>query len=125
MQMDTAAIFPAEKRRKEVTMSLGNQNKPSAIESYVLGATAVKERNPAAVEVAQLATRIANYAQTIAENANSKLQSVMTGETPRNCSAPCKDSEEYPPLFSDLRNSLQGIESALDNINYMLSRTEL
>ena len=104
-------------------MSLVNTTKSPAMEHHSL--VVPKERNPVAVDVAQLATRIANYAQTVAENANSKLQSVMTSETPRNCSASCKDSVEYPPLFSDLRNSLQGIESALDNIDYMISRTEL
>ncbi len=83
-------------------------------------------RQPVSAEVAQFAQNLANRAQALAERVNGKLHSVMTSETPRACGgAIAKDSVEYPPLFSDMRNSFQGIDSALDSIEYALSRTEL
>lgn len=83
------------------------------------------ERQPVAVEVMNYAQNLAGRAQTLAERLNGKLHTVMTSETPRACVASLKDGAEYPPLFSDLRNSFQGIDSALDSIEYALSRTEL
>ena len=103
-------------------MILGTSIKTGAIENY---GSEAQQRQPIAVEVAKLAASIANHAQQVSEIANIKLQPVMTSETPRACNGQAKDSVEYPPLFSDLRNSLQGIESALNSIEYMLSRTEL
>ena len=82
-------------------------------------------RQPVAADVMQYAQNLANRAQSLAERVNGKLHPVMTSETPRACGAVCKDSVEYPPMFSDLRDNLQGIDAALDSIEYALSRTEL
>ena len=82
-------------------------------------------RQPVAVEVMNYAQNLAGRAQTLAELLSGKLHPVMTSETPRACGAALKDGTEYPPLFSDLRNSFQGIDAALDTIEYALSRTEL
>ena len=83
-------------------------------------------RKPVSVEVAEFAQNLANRAQDIADRVDGKLHSVMTSSTPRELVNACvKDSVEYPPLFSDLRINLQGIESALNSIEYAMSRTEL
>lgn len=82
-------------------------------------------RQPVAAEVTQFAERMANQAQQLAERVNGKLHSVMTSECPRPCEVVCKDSTEYPPLFSDLRGNLIAINDALESIEYALSRTEL
>jgi hypothetical protein len=82
-------------------------------------------RQPVSAEVAQFAERLAKQAQELADRVNGKLHSVMTSECPRPCEAVDKDSTEYPPLFSDLRENLIMINGALDSIEYALSRTEL
>jgi len=82
-------------------------------------------RQPVAAEVAQFAERLAKQAQQLAERVNGKLHSVMTSEGPRPCEVSGKDSMEYPPLFSDLRENLIAINGALDSIEYAMSRTEL
>lgn len=82
-------------------------------------------RQTVAAEVAQFAERLANQAQTLAEQVSNKLHSVMISEYPRPCEVASKDSTEYPPLFSDLRGNLMTINSALESIEYTLSRTEL
>lgn len=86
---------------------------------------AATERKPVSAEVAGFAELLANRAQQLAERVNGKLHSVMTSETPRPCETTCKDSQEYPPLFADLRNNFQAIAVALDSIDHALSRTEL
>lgn len=83
------------------------------------------DRQPVAAEVANFAERLARRAQELAERVNGKLHSVMTSECPRPCEGIGKDSQEYPPLFADLRGNFQSIASALDSIEYALSRTEL
>lgn len=82
-------------------------------------------RQPVSADVMQYAQNLANRAQSLAERVNGKLHPVMTSETPRACGTACKDSVEYPPMFADMRNNLQGIEAALDSIEYAMSRTEL
>ncbi len=83
-------------------------------------------RLPVATEVAQFAERLANQAQSLADRVNGKLQPVMTSDCPRPCEDACsKNSIEYPPLFNDLRGHLIAINSALESIEYSLSRTEL
>ena len=82
-------------------------------------------RQPVSVEVVQFAQNLASRAQSLAERVNGKLHPVMTSETPHACGTSSKDSAEYPPMFSDLRNSFQGIDAALDSIEYAMSRTEL
>lgn len=87
---------------------------------------ATPARQPVSQEVAQFAQNLASRAQALAEMVNGKLHPVMTSETPRPLSAACeKESVEYPPLFSDIRCNLFGIENALNSIEYALSRTEL
>lgn len=82
-------------------------------------------RQPVSAEVAMFAEQLAKRAQDLAELVNGKLHSVMTSETPRPCEDISKDSQEYPPLFADLRNNFQSIAGALDSIEYAMSRTEL
>ncbi len=82
-------------------------------------------RQPVSAEVAQLAEYLSSRAQALAERVNVKLHSVMTSDCTRPCEVAGKDSTEYPPLFADLRGNLRGIDSALDSIEYALSRTEL
>jgi hypothetical protein len=82
-------------------------------------------RQPVSAEVAQFAERLATRARDLAERTNGKLHSVMTSETPRSCEVLSKDGQEYPPLFADLRGNFVSIASALDSIEYALSRTEL
>ena len=82
-------------------------------------------RQPVSAEIAQFAERLAQQAQQLAERVNGKLHSVMTSECPRPTEVLCKDSTEYPPLFSDLRGNLIAINGALESIEYALSRTEL
>ena len=88
-----------------------------------IGASAT--RQPVAAEVAQFAQNLNQRAVSLAERVNGKLHPVMTSDYPRECCKPTPDSVEYPPLFSDLRGNLQGIEGALNAIEYALSRTEL
>ena len=85
----------------------------------------VPTRQPVAAEVAQFAQTLNQRAASLADLVNGKLHPVMTSDYPRECGKPGKDGVEYPPLFSDLRGNLQGIESALDSIECALSRTEL
>lgn len=82
-------------------------------------------RQPVSREVAQFTERLAHQAHALAERVNGKLHSVMTSECPRPCEVAIKDSTEYPPLFSDLRDNLLVIKVALESIDYSLSRTEL
>lgn len=82
-------------------------------------------RQTVASEVTEFAQSLANRAQSLAERVEGKLNSVMTSAAPRDCGDACSPSVEYPPLFSELRNSLQGIEASLNTIEYALSRTEL
>jgi len=82
-------------------------------------------RPPIAVAVLTSVQHLAERAQTLAERINAKLSSVMTSEQTCNDVSRPKDSIEYPPLFSDLRNSIQVIESALNSIENALSHTEL
>lgn len=86
---------------------------------------AAPTRQPVAAEVTQFAQNLSQRATSLAERVNGKLHPVMTSDYPRECGKVAKDSVEYPPLFSDLRGSLQGIDDALDVIEYALSRTEL
>ena len=86
---------------------------------------AAQTRQPVAAEVAQFAQNLNQRAASLAELVNGKLHPVMTSDYPRECCKPTPDSVEYPPLFSDLRGNLQGIEVALNAIEYALSRTEL
>ena len=83
------------------------------------------QRAPVSNEVVSFAERLANRAQQLAERVNGKLHPVMTSEQPRPCEGNGKDGQEYPPLFSELRNNFQAIAGALDSIEYALSRTEL
>lgn len=82
-------------------------------------------RRPVASEVADFAQSLANRAAALSERVNCKLESVMVASCPLPDAIEAKDSKEYPPLFSDLRNSLRGIEAALENIESAMSRTEL
>lgn len=82
-------------------------------------------RQSVAIEVTQFADSLANRAQQLVGRVNEKLQPVMSSEVPRACSASTKESMEYPPLFADLRSNFQAISSALESIEYAMSRTEL
>jgi hypothetical protein len=104
------AIDYDTKRRNEM---IGNVNQ-----------TACKVKEPISVDVANYATRLADRAQRIAEDMSIKLQPVMVDAMPQEGNKRAPD-ENYPPLFSDLRNSFQGIENALDKIEDALLRTAL
>lgn len=82
-------------------------------------------RQSVAAEVAQFAQNLSQRAASLAERVNGKLHPIMTSDYPRECCKPTPDSVEYPPLFSDLRVNLQGIDDALSAIEFALSRTEL
>lgn len=82
-------------------------------------------RKSVAAEVVQFAQNLNQRATSLAEHVNKKLHPVMTSDYPRECTKPPSDSAEYPPLFSDLRGNLQGIEGALNAIEFALLRTEL
>lgn len=85
-------------------------------------------RMPVAEEVMQLAHNLANRAEALADMLNEKLRPVMTSEVPRPSNVLCKDSnesQEYPPLFADLRDKFWAISSALDAIEFAMERTEL
>ena len=82
-------------------------------------------REPVSAEVASYVQRLAERALFLADRVNGKLHSVMTSECPRACEEKGKDLVEYPPLFSDIRSNLNGIENALDSIESAMSRTEL
>mgnify|MGYP001559326346 CR=1 FL=1 len=81
-------------------------------------------RRPVAAEVAEFAQFLANRATALSERVNFKLESVMAADCPRPCDTERKE-QQYPPLFSDMRNSFRGIEVALDSIENAISRTEL
>lgn len=76
-------------------------------------------------DVMQYAQALSQRATSLAERVNGKLHPVMTSDYEREVGNPVPDSVEYPPLFSELRGNLQGIEDALFAIEYALSRTEL
>lgn len=82
-------------------------------------------QQPVSNEVMVFVEMLAKRAQNLAERVNGKLHSVMTSEMPRTCDGAIKDGREYPPLFSELRNNFNTIESALDSIEYAMQRTEL
>lgn len=82
-------------------------------------------RQPVSADVMQYAQNLSDRAQSLAERVIEKLHPVMTSDAPRACAALCKESVEYPPMFADLRSSLQGIDAALDSIEGAMSRTEL
>ena len=83
------------------------------------------ERQPVSADVMQYAQALNQRATSLAERVNGKLHPVMTSDYPREDRNPVPDSVEYPPLFSELRGNLRGIESALSDIEHALSRTEL
>ena len=85
----------------------------------------IQKKQPVSLEIAQLAQDLANKAQALSERVDDKLAPVMISAEPLNSGAVAKDVTEYPPLFSDLRDSLRRINAALDNIGYAMSRTEL
>lgn len=84
-----------------------------------------EQRAPIADEVRQFAIDTANRAEKLSIQLNEKLKSVMnTGDTS------CPDDgvlemDIYPPLFNELRESLQTINSALNSISTAISCTEL
>lgn len=106
---------PRQRQTKENTMQ----------PKYYANEVTCAARQPASVEVALFAERLAKRAQDLAERVNGKLHSVMTSETLRPCEAIDKDGQEYPPLFNDLRENFQAIAGALDSIEYAMQRTEL
>ena len=82
-------------------------------------------REPLAADILRYGESLANRAQSLAERVNGKLRPVMTSETPRAMPDCAKDAREWPPLFNELRNYFDAVGSALESIDYAMSRTEL
>lgn len=78
-----------------------------------------------AIEVSKYATRLAERAQRLSEEMAGALRPVMTDDKPQVSYGKDMEEQPYPPLFSDLRNSFQNIENALNGIENTLSRTAL
>jgi hypothetical protein len=82
-------------------------------------------REPVAAEICHFAERLAERAENMASRMGGKLSSVTTSQSPR-CGAESKtESQEYPPLFSELRARFAAISSAMDQMEDTLNRTEL
>jgi hypothetical protein len=82
-------------------------------------------RDCVSVQVLKFAERLAQRAGHINGLANDKLFPVIRSATPEACKKESSITEEYPPLFADLKCHLLDIESALDGIETVLGRTEL
>ena len=82
-------------------------------------------REPVSISLLRRAADLSAKAQKLAENAGVRLQPVMASEPPV-CVREVDDPDtDFPPLFSELRGSLRGIDMALDAIDSLLSRVEL
>lgn len=91
---------------------------------YVGEAPKVTERRPAAYEVTDHAERLVGRARLFAERAEEKLAPVLSATAPAE---PTNGGiqREFPPLFNQLRNSLDSLDAVFDHLESLLSRTEL
>lgn len=90
-----------------------------------VGNSAKIARETVAQEVMQYASRLAEMADKVSSRVQGKLQPVMLSDRPCGTVEKAKEPREYPPLFEELRNRLQVIESSLYSIENSISRTEL
>lgn len=82
-------------------------------------------RESVAAEICKFAAGLAERAENLAARMSGKLSPVTTSATPA-CGVDKKiDSKEYPPLFAELRTRFFSLETAMNQIEDTLSRTEL
>jgi hypothetical protein len=80
-------------------------------------------KGPASNEIMDYASRLASISKDLEERVESRLSPITRPSCPK-----CKEVSEgraYPPLFDDLRNSLNIIEQSLNCISDTIDRTEL
>ena len=83
------------------------------------------EKNSVATELMQYAGNVASQAEKLSGKVSEKLSPVMSERPAPGQDSKVKEHREYPPLFDDLRSKLSVIQSALENIEHCMSRTEL
>lgn len=83
-------------------------------------------RETAATEVVQYAEQTMARAAQLAEMTDRTLHTVcMDFMQAEICDANKKTQREYPPLFAQLREYLDGINRSMDGVENTLSRVEL
>jgi hypothetical protein len=82
-------------------------------------------REPVAAEICKFAAGLAERAENLAARLSGKLSPVTTSATPTCGMERGIDSKEYPPLFAELRTRFFTLETAMNQIEDTLSRTEL
>lgn len=95
-------------------------------EEYQSGQTMEPIRKSVGTQVCQQGNMLADRAQKLVDRVFTKLQPVMRQNGPStNDNRKEHVQEDYPPMFNDLRDSMDRIEQALNNIDEAISRTEL
>lgn len=82
------------------------------------------KREPISHEIMNFVERLANQAEKTAGRASEKLAPICVQPCPTTNGGE-KISREYPPLFSDMRDRLITIETALTRLNDVLDRAEV
>lgn len=82
-------------------------------------------REPVSVELTRYSEKLAARAENLAEYVHMRLLPVMNNEPPSPPSEKASDMQDWPPLFNELRANFDVVATALDRIEYALSRTEL
>jgi hypothetical protein len=82
------------------------------------------KRPTAAQEVIEFAIAMVDFSKYVEDRVYKKLQSVTMPSASPNQTEETKESE-FPPLFNELRNNLQAIQTSLSHIDWMIDRTEL
>lgn len=82
-------------------------------------------RTPVSKEILAGLEMLAVRADSLAVRANDVLAPVMVSSNPPPTGTEGKLKREYPPLFSKMRELIEGINNSLESIESNLSRTEL
>lgn len=103
----------------------GHQSKVNSYANNLSEAVEVK-RGSVATEVIDYTDYVAKKAHDLAVLVSGRLSSVVLPEIEGSASdVSAKTQREYPPLYAELRNSLQRIDSSLRQIEDMVQRAEL
>jgi hypothetical protein len=86
--------------------------------------TIVEERDTIGSQLRMLAESVAKYAASVSEETHGRLVDVSREDSP-NVSEKPQDSEQWPRLFSDVRDSLRKIDACLTSIERSIRRVEV